>query len=69
MIKEVKFEVDESSEMLVVSIDGDVWRTGNLWDFQFDRDVPALLRTLGIPVEQWDIDYELEYEHSGEEDA
>lgn len=68
MIKQVKFEVDESCEMLVVSIDGDVWRTGNLWDFQFDRDVPALLRTLGIPVEELEIDYEMEYEYNGDED-
>lgn len=68
MIKQVKFEVDESCEMLVVSIDGDVWRTGNLWDFQFDRDVPALLRILGIPVEELEIDYEMEYEYNGDED-
>lgn len=68
MNKEVKFEIDESCEMLVVSINGEVWRTGNLWDFQFDRDVPVLLRTLGIPVEEWEIDYEMEYEYSGDED-
>lgn len=59
--KEVLFRVDNDSEMLEVVIGGEVWLSGNFWDFDFVRDAPSLLDKLGV------VNYEEEHS-SGEEE-
>lgn len=59
--KEVLFRVDNDSEMLEVVIGGEVWLSGNFWDFDFVRDVPNLLDKLGVD------NYEEDYSYGEEE--
>jgi hypothetical protein len=47
----VDFLVDNNSEMLEVIVNGRTVAFGNFWDFDYMRDVPSLLRELGINVE------------------
>ena len=58
MTKSIKFRVDDMSEMMEVWIDGKRVNEGNFWDFDFVRDVPDLLHTLGIKVEVEDYEYD-----------
>jgi len=51
MTDKVDFLVDKNTEMLEVLINGRTIAFGNFWDFDYVRDVPALLRELGIKVE------------------
>jgi len=59
--KEVLFRVDNDSEMIEVVIGGEVWLSGNFWDFDFVRDVPNLLDKLGVD------NYEEDYSYGDEE--
>ena len=60
--KSVLFRKDEDCEMLEVYVDGKLWRQGNYWDFDFERDVHYLLDKLGIENSEETYSYEDEEE-------
>ena len=59
-MKQVTFRQDDNCEMLEVYVDGEHWRTGNYWDFNFENDVPDLLKELGVKVNTESYNYDEE---------
>lgn len=66
-MKSVKFRVDDLSEMLEVYIDGKCVNSGNFWDFDFVRDAPDLLNSVGVKVSVEEYSYDDGEEEDEEE--
>lgn len=50
-MSDVTFEVDYSSEMLTILVDGKCVFGGNFWDFNRPGDIVGLVKSLGHVVE------------------